>query len=285
MRKGKELKKGKKLIVSDLDGTLLDHVDNLSKSYSSRLNALIRRGLDFTVCTGRDFENTRISLQSLQFENPIVLTNGAIMCNYPSGKILDLLTIEHEDAIAIVKTGIDLKIDAMVYASYNKEKNEPRFIKGEWWDPDNIQRIQPEQYLKYAHEEVISIQYCNDKEKLDSFYNKVMEPKNVQYQRSLNILYFEDAFLPGKYWLEFNPINAKKEFMLKKLIKIKGYDPKDVIAFGDQKNDLGMLKMVGTSCTVENASIEVKKIADFVIPSNIDGGVIQFLEENIDFLL
>ena len=49
---------GKKLIVSDLDGTLLDKKDCISNNYSERLNTLISKGLDFTIATGRDFENT-----------------------------------------------------------------------------------------------------------------------------------------------------------------------------------------------------------------------------------
>jgi len=281
----KELKTGKKLIVTDLDGTLLDHVERLSTSYASRLNVLLQQGLDFTVCTGRDFENTQIALQSINFKNPIVLTNGAILCDYPSGKVVQVLTINHQYAVDVLNTADKLNINAMVFASHNLKKNETRFIKGKWWDPKEFIHLQPEQYMKYAKEPIISIQFCDDKEKLDLFYDFCINHFDEKFRSSMHILYFEDAFLPGKYWLEFNPIDAKKEFMLQKLIELKGYQTKDIVVFGDQKNDIGMLKMAGIACTVENASDEVKKIADYVIPSNLNGGVIDFLEKNFRYLI
>ncbi|MCP4763226.1 MAG: HAD hydrolase family protein, partial [archaeon] len=93
---------------------------------------------------------------------------------------------------------------------------------------------------------------------------------------------YDDAFLSGYSWLEFNPLQAKKEIMLEKLIDRKGYSMDDVIYFGDQKNDIGALKIAGTACVVENAPLEVKNHADHIIPSNKEGGVIKYLEENFN---
>ena len=269
----------KKFVISDLDGTLLDNVENLSNKYAKRLNKLINLGLDFTICTGRDFENTYNAISNVHFENPIILTNGAIMANYPNGKIIEYLSIPKETSLKILEKSSELNISPMVFASFDKKNNTTRFNKGQWWDPLKIKPLD-KNYIQFIDEPTISIQYCDKKEHLDTLFYEI----NDKFQ-SCHILYFEDAFLPDYYWLEFNPLNANKENMVEKLIKIKGYKPEDLIVFGDQKNDLGMLKMAGTACVVNNGIDEVKNISDIIIQSNKNGGVIQFLEENIDEII
>ena len=60
-----------------------------------------------------------------------------------------------------------------------------------------------------------------------------------------------------------------------------GIDMTDVIAFGDDVNDLGMLKLAGTAVAVSNAIDEVKAVADHVTDSNDQDGVAKFLEATI----
>lgn len=272
---------GKKLIVSDLDGTLLDNVDGLSFGYVERLNNLIKKGLDFTVCTGRDMENTKIALKDVSFINPIILTNGAILANYPSMEIIEYRVIEHEIISDILKIGQDMTSKIIVYAYYNDVRKNVIFIKGKWWDPAKLQWLEPFLFENIIEKPVISIQYLDKKENLEKFRKNIAS----EYGYKIHIIFIEDAFLPGYYWLELNPINATKEYMLKKLIDLKGYSPKDVVVFGDQYNDIGMFKLAGTSCAMRNAPLEVQKEASIVIGTNKEGGVIRYLEENLENLI
>jgi len=73
--------------------------------------------------------------------------------------------------------------------------------------------------------------------------------------------------------------------MLRYLTQTLGIKMEDTIAFGDNHNDIGMLKAAGTGIAMENSPEEVKAIADFIAPSNIDGGVIKYLKSHIDELL
>jgi len=272
---------GKKLIVCDLDGTLLDKQKKLSNNFSKRLNKLIKEGLDFTIATGRDFENTKKALRKLKFRNPIILTNGALLVDYPTGKVIEYLVIEHSIANNILEISKQYKLKPMVFASLNLKKRIPRFIKGRWWNPRKLKPLEEKYYRKYLKEPIISIQYCDNYKKLEIFKEKIEK----KYKNQIYIIFFEDAFLKGKYWLEFNPKDAKKEIMLEKLIKIKNYDHKDVVVFGDQINDIGMFKLVGKSIAVKNAHPNAKKEADETILSNVEGGVILYLENHLEELI
>ena len=68
---------------------------------------------------------------------------------------------------------------------------------------------------------------------------------------------------------------------MKTLVEHIGIDLSDVIAFGDDINDLGMLKLAGTAVAVSNAIDEVKAVADHITESNEQDGVAQFLERTI----
>lgn len=272
---------GKKLIVSDLDGTLLDNIEYLSPKYAIRLNNLIKKGLDFTVCTGRDMENTKIALNSIQFSNPIILTNGAILASYPSMEIIEFKIIAREILMEILKNSQEFSSKIIVYAYYDDFKKSIFFIKGKWWDPTNIKWLDPSSFKDFIEKPVVSIQYLDKKENLERFIKKI----DSKYYNKIQIIFIEDAFLSGYYWLELNPINATKDSMLRRLIELKGISARDIVVFGDQYNDIGMFKIAGTSCAMKNAPLEVQKAASIVIGSNKEGGVIEFLEENIEDLI
>jgi len=65
------------------------------------------------------------------------------------------------------------------------------------------------------------------------------------------------------------------------LVEYIGIDPSDVVAFGDDINDLGMLKSAGTAVAVSNAIDEVKVVADHITESNDQDGVAKFLERTL----
>ena len=66
--------------------------------------------------------------------------------------------------------------------------------------------------------------------------------------------------------------------MLKKMTEYLDISLSNTVVFGDYLNDLDMFKVAGYSIAVENALPEVKCMADQVIPSNIDQGVLVYLE-------
>jgi len=273
----------KKLLICDLDGTLLDTVEELSLPYSDKLNALLDEGIDFTIATGRDFENTKQALHNTRIQNPVILTNGAILAEYPSGDVLEYHTLPSETISKILDLSAQFGLETMVFASYDKKNNYPRFIKGRWVDVHNIRRLKLTDFEDYLTEPVISIQFMNDKKSLDTMYSATKN--NPSIANNAYILFFEHAYIPGMYWLEYNPENASKEVMLASLIKRKGYTPSDIVVFGDNFNDMGMFQLAGTAVVVDNASEEIKKYADYIVPSNMDGGVLIFIEEHLkDFI-
>ena len=83
----------------------------------------------------------------------------------------------------------------------------------------------------------------------------------------------------GEKWRRFAAKNSDKEAALNTLVNHIVIDWSDIIAFGDDTNDLGMLKLAGTAVAVANAIDEVYTVADYITDSNDQDGVAKFLEK------
>ena len=66
------------------------------------------------------------------------------------------------------------------------------------------------------------------------------------------------------------------------MLKYYGIDQKDLIAFGDGENDIGMLEACGYSYAMKNANEKTKAVAKYEAPSNEDNGVLKVLAKYLD---
>ena len=78
----------------------------------------------------------------------------------------------------------------------------------------------------------------------------------------------------------FLPVGSGKTEAIKALSEASGIDPADTAAFGDDQNDLEMLRICGKGVAVANAVQEVKEAADAVTLSNDEDGVARWLLSN-----
>ena len=109
---------------------------------------------------------------------------------------------------------------------------------------------------------------------LEPIYNELRS----LYLSELNIYFAPDVSNMGFYWLQSFHQEASKGKMLKRMAKYLGIPLSKTVVFGDYLNDLDMFKVSGHAIAMENALPEVKSAAQQVISSNLDQGVITYLE-------
>lgn len=85
----------------------------------------------------------------------------------------------------------------------------------------------------------------------------------------------------GENWYAFLPETAGKVQAVRESAKILNLSLNEIVAFGDDKNDMEMLRMCGIGVAVDNAISDVKDIADSVTLSNDEDGVAEWLEKNV----
>lgn len=84
------------------------------------------------------------------------------------------------------------------------------------------------------------------------------------------------------YWYKFTKKGATKEGAIEKVCRSLSISTEDIIAFGDDYSDIGMLKLSGIGVAMGNAIEEVKKISDVVIAGSDEDGIAKYLNDLLE---
>ena len=122
----------KKFILCDLDGTLLDLPNGISPNCLLRLNALIDKGLSFSIATGRDLKNAKKSLKGLKLKFPVILTNGALLADIVEEKYLKITHITGNIFQTIFSWSTEMELDPIVLITYDPTTKKLHSNKGKW---------------------------------------------------------------------------------------------------------------------------------------------------------
>ncbi len=249
------------IILSDLDGTLFHNDKSISDFTKETIRRAQAKGILFGICTSRAKVNAIKFLEGI--EPDILITNGGGIVYYQDKKIYDCdFTVEEIRkliAAAFEVFGKDVILSAdNEHALYSNSKEE---LGDKFWTFNDFFDFQ-EPCMKMCIESL-------DKEKVEKVAS-VIGLENVDY------LPFSD--IP---WYKLSKKAATKEKAIEELCRHLNITSSKIAAFGDDFNDIGMLKLCGKSIAMENAIAEVKQAAGQVCASNENDGVAKWIKENL----
>lgn len=270
------------LYISDLDGTLLGPDATLSKETEQGLNRLVEKGINFTIATARTNATVVQMLRNVNINIPVILMNGVTIYDIKrecyvvtesisdKGKRVLLDTIKEH-----IGTGFLYCIDDNRLATYFENADSPaaKAFIGE------RERIYGKKFTKVnSFEECMNkniVYYSIDdkKERLEKAYRVLSECKDLHTE------FYRDIYNTDHWYLEICACTASKKNAVNKLRRL--LDAERVISFGDNLNDIPMFEASDEAYAVMNAKDEVKKAATGVIDSNINNGVVRFIEMQI----
>jgi Cof subfamily protein (haloacid dehalogenase superfamily) len=247
-----------KMIVTDLDRTLL-RTDKSISEYTSNIFAKCReKGIKILFATARPIRVTKLFLLQIPCEG-VIYHNGAVI--YYGDEHLKSISIPISDTRQILFSlakhisGIKLsvEIDDFLYANFD--------ITEHWDNTFAKQTDFTDLPNKNADKIIASISNLDDIKIIEKYL-----PDYLYIEMSDNKL----GLIMHKQATKLNGLKA----VIEKLnLSLKG-----VIAFGDDYNDIEMIKACGIGVAVENAIDEVKCVADFIAFSNDNDGVARFIE-------
>lgn len=262
-----------KILCTDIDGTLLTSKNDVS-NFTVREFSRIKGRLKIILVSARMPNAMNYLQKKLGLEKePIVCYNGAL--------ILDGTT-------RIFSTTIPIRIVKSInHSAIKYEIKIGIYYNDEWYTSEKTDTIQKE-----IHCTRVTPIFETTKDTIDNLKRRgvgahklmLMGKKealdfiNSELQREFNIdliMYRSNDTL-----LEVAPKHTSKLLGIQKLLK---HDETldEIIAFGDNYNDIEMLKGVGYGVAVANAREEVKDIANKITLSNTDDGVAHFVRNNI----
>lgn len=260
-----------KLIVSDLDGTLVDKDKNISE-YTKKIVALLReKGIEFIIATGRNYKGAKHVYDALELNSEIVCNNGTTIYDN-KGKLIFQRTLDSKIVNDVFKKS--LEADCVFFATYGTQ-----VYIGE----GNIEKANT--FLFYPLENPIEINLDN----IDfyTFEKIVLMDKNSEKLKCLSS-YFNrydeiNAFISQEDYLDIVHFETSKGKALEAIAKLKNIDLKHTIAFGDAFNDYEMLKVAGKGLVMKNGFEDLKKEFETLDLTNDENGVAKYLA-NLFFL-
>jgi Cof subfamily protein (haloacid dehalogenase superfamily) len=265
-------------LALDLDGTALGSGAILSGRTEKALRSCRERGIGTIICTGRGLESAEKFRRPIGAEGPMVYFNGAVVADMPERKILSAVLLESEAADFCI--GLSRETGAYFQLFLPQGDGKSSVLAAE------SRRPETGMYLKHTGLDAV---VCDLREAVNApgfpgcikgmfiAEPEIQERLKPRLKERLgNTVYIVRTF---RNFLEILNSKASKGEGLKTAMKARGLKSEEVIALGDEENDLPMFAVAGFSAAPSNAGPAVQEGADLVIGANTEDGTAEFLEK------
>ncbi len=275
----------KTLFITDLDGTLLADDSKVSKKSVEMLNEAIAKGAMISVATARTPSTVGLLLKDVNINLPLIVMTGAALWNPATRLFSKAVYMKKESASAIISILRKHQLPCFVYCLREDKihiyhmgplSEVERDFMSERSDSEYKIFHIPENGYSDIPEDLNDVSLffsVQPTSKVFSAYNEIKDSVDC------NPIAYHD--LRGKEFanLEIFAPGASKAEALKLLKKISGAER--IVAFGDNMNDIPMLREADVAVAVENAVPDVKRMADIIIGPNTSDSVASFILSSV----
>jgi len=251
-----------KLVALDVDGTLIDDENRITRRTSETIREVCRRGARIVLCTGRAPASTLPLLRELGLEGAMITHNGAATVDSRGPTLLHEYAFDVGLVDGLIEfcraEGVHLDFNTAFSLYVENLSEEAREVYRKYYiEPIDVGD------LRRVREPLVKITLYAGKDVLDRLVAKwpVIGDPTLRPIRS------------DEYFIDLMHVRASKGNALKALAEQWGISPSEIIAIGNYYNDLDMLQYAGVGIAMGNAPDEVKKMADDVTASNNEDGV------------
>ncbi|HSU34946.1 MAG TPA: HAD family hydrolase [Propionibacteriaceae bacterium] len=245
------------MVALDVDGTIVDRDGELPAAVGETIAAVVAAGVPVILSTGRSWHGTVDLVERLGLPpGPSVCSNGAVIVTYPPQEIVKAITFDPRHVIERVQEFAPGTLIAVEEIGIGYRLND-HFPGGDLTGEMIIEDL--EQLSARPVTRVI----LRDPTRNDSDF--------ISLARHLG-LHGVTYFVGWSAWLDIAPEGVNKATALAEVAEGLGVSAADVLAFGDGRNDIEMLRWAGRGLAIGDAPDEVKAVADDVTARFVDGG-------------
>ncbi|TJX14192.1 Cof-type HAD-IIB family hydrolase [Tissierella creatinini] len=254
-----------KLIALDLDGTLLNDQKTIPNDNLDFIKNAILAGYEIVIATGRRYYSAKELTSKIPNEMTILANNGNIIRNSVNDKLILNKFIDKDDAIRVIKLGKSLNLNPIVHVDYYEDGVdilvEKETCEGEYSsffrDINRYKIISAEDLLN--QDRVLAIVYPGVKSRLVDFYKKL----NDNYPQAYNSHILDNIQMTEALLEIMNPLGSKWKSLVE-YADSKGIKAGEIIAVGDDNNDLEMILNAGLGISMKNGSKLMLEAADLI---------------------
>lgn len=260
-----------RLVAIDVDGTLLDPLGHLTDAVIQACRAAERVGCAVVLATARPPRSMRRILQALEVTGPTINYNGAVIWNPQKERPLYHEALPATLAADVIESARDIAPDLLVGLEVLDRWYTDRFDAtfetpgGKLVEPDEVAPLD-----KFLWQPITRLDLMGDPETIE----RVLEMLRERYGHRQRVA----MFMPyGQVLQVVHPL-VDKSIALQRIAAQLDIRREEIMAIGDEMNDLGMMEWAGVSAAVDNACDAARRLADYIVPGSDDNGVARAIQ-------
>ncbi|MEF2244182.1 MULTISPECIES: HAD family hydrolase [unclassified Paenibacillus] len=257
-----------RLIVSDLDGTLLSEDNNVTPSVKEAIDRFTADGGMFTIATGRVGQSTHKIAEELNIDLPYITCNGSVIAD--KHKVWAESVLSVKELVPFLLEADSAGISVLLF----EEKRLEAFKYSE-----DLDEFEMKEGLKFTIVDRSTDEWTN------RFVQKVLLIGDMDKIKKIWSLYKSNfgtlcsTIQSEDNFFELIPHGQSKGTALKKLMGMLNVDASETLCIGNQMNDLSMIEIAGVGAAVANSSSGLLERASYVCSNSFGEGVVEVIHK------
>lgn len=271
-----------KLVASDLDGTIIGRDNTIFENNLKAINDMNNKNIDFVICTGKTYPIIKGMCSKFNASYGI-FGNGNQIINLRTGEEIykKLLTDSEINSCIDIARAHNLHIHIYTDNEIISEK-ELKYMDLRNYKLQQDKHFETsldisvvddiKQYLVFNKVNVCKLIISSDSD-LSDIKNEILEKEDISITTIKKYNQYKDNVIDKEYeYLDITPKNINKDTALKILSNHLNVNNNEIMAIGDNLNDLDMVKNSGLGVAVANAYDELKEVAKYTTDNTVEAG-------------
>ena len=287
-----------KLITIDLDGTLLNKYGEVTEYTKNVIKKTTDKGVLVVLASGRISESVLMIAKEIGANKYYISGNGSVLYDMQKDQIIYENYLNKEKVLEIIELCDKNSIYYNIYtenavlakslnynvAFYNYENTKKSSDKKT--DINIVEDMYS--YIKNSNiNKFLKITICDESKIV--FSSIIKKIKNIEDIDVLEVSHMSQKKIKtgtkevevGYFYTEVSSKNVDKWFAIEKVMQIENIKKEEVMALGDNNNDIIMIKNAGLGVAMGHSNDEVKKVADYITENNNEDGVAKAIEKYV----
>ena len=266
-----------KLVLADVDGTLVTHEKVLTPRAIASVQALARSGIAFAITSGRPPRGMQMFVEPLGLTTPLAAFNGGRFVR-PDLSLVEQRVLARDAVEPVLAIIAAHHLDSWIYRGndwFVRERHGPHVDREEWTVkfpptvvPDFTDKMDEVVKVVGISDDLEAVAKC-EADIVRQFSSEVLCKKTTPHRDHQPAVF---AARSQPYYVDVTHPQANKGAVVLALGKMLGIAPEEVATIGDMPNDISMFEKSGLSIAMGQSSDEVKHAATHVTTSSEDEG-------------
>lgn len=267
-----------RLVASDIDGTIIGENNSITSENLKAIHDMTQSNINFTICTGKPYSMVKKFCEDLH-ANYGIFGNGNQIVDLKTGKEIFRKTLSQEEVNTCIGLAKKDKLHIHLYTENEVITTELLYmdlrnfiLKDTLFHSDlNFKVVSDiEEYIKTQNPTIFKLIISSSSSLMD-LKNELDQKMNLTIYRIKKSNQYKDKVINKEYeYLDITPDKTNKSEALEILSKYLKLSSSEVMAIGDNLNDIGMIQNSGIGVAVANAYDAVKQVATYTTTNSVD---------------